>query len=115
MVTGNTYSDSARRAADIVTLAAVAGHAGEWVAIRLSDGGTDGVHYPSKDHAAKYQLHESLCAYFRVPPDGMTPRLAELWMTWHRALYDAGHRPGYGKGHIETPMTLRFRAGRPRR
>lgn len=110
----NEFPDAPRRAADIVTAAMWAGHVGEWVAIRLSDGGSDGRHYLSRDEAIRWQLHETLCAYFKVPPDGMTERLARLWLTFFRQAYDAGHRPGYGQAPIEMPMTARFRAGRGR-
>lgn len=86
------FSDPARRCADIVTLAGVADLIGQWLAIRLSDGGYDGVAYEHRADAVRHQLHETQCAYVRIPPGGMTPREAEAFLGYHRALYDAGFR-----------------------
>lgn len=86
------YSDAARRCADIVTLAGVASRTGQWLAIRLSDGGYDGVTYDHRADAVRHQLHETQCAYVKIPPGGMTPREAEAFLGYHRALYDAGFR-----------------------
>lgn len=93
------FSDSAKRAADQVNLhidtlkfAAV----GRWVALRLSDGGSDGVLYDSKRDAIIHQLHEKLCAYLCIPPMApahpVTPREMEAYLTLHRSMYDAGFR-----------------------
>lgn len=102
------HSDAARRCADIVTLATLAGHTGEWVAIRLSDGGSDGVHYPSKGVAARHQLHESQCTYVKVPPDGLTPRLAEVLLTFYRRAYDAGFRQSDPDAQMSIPLSARW-------
>lgn len=102
------HSDAARRCADIVTLACLAGHVGEWVAIRLSDGGSDGVHYPSKGVAANHQFHESLCTYVKVPPDGMTARAAEVVLSFYRKAYDAGFRQSDPDAHMNIRMTAKW-------
>jgi hypothetical protein len=87
------YSDAARRCADHVTVRAlIAGNTGKWVAIRLSDGDSDGVVYDTWRDAVRHQLHETQCCYIKIPPDGMTPVQAERYMNIHRALYDGGHR-----------------------
>lgn len=86
------YSDAARRCADNVTLASIAKCFGRWLAIRLSDGGYDGVIYDHRADAVRHQLHEKQCAYVKIPPGGMTPREAEAFLGYHRALYDAGFR-----------------------
>lgn len=86
------YSDAAKRCADLVTLAATFGKTGVWVAIRMSDGGSDGVFYDSRRDAVSHQLHETLCAYVRIPPGGMTPKEAEYFLRYHREVYDAGFR-----------------------
>jgi hypothetical protein len=86
------YSDAARRCSDHVTLAATCGKTGYWMAIRLSDGGSDGIFYDRRADAVRHQLHEKLCAYVKIPPGAMTPKEAEMFLGYHRALYDAGFR-----------------------
>lgn len=92
MIPAPVYSDAARRCSDIVNNAVGEGHRGWWVAVRLSDGGSDGVLYASREAAIKHQIHESQCAYVQVPWDQMTPREAEAFLGFHRKCYDAGFR-----------------------
>lgn len=66
-----------------------------YVAIRLSDGSSDGKNYDTRQAAVKAQFHETLCAYFsfRHAPNGFaTPRDAAIFLAYHRGVYDAGHR-----------------------
>lgn len=115
--------DSARRASDVVNthlLADRAGNLGRWVAIRLSDGGSDGVVYDSPADAANAQLHYQTCAYVQIQPGGMPPREAAGMLAYHRAVYDAGNRPPYLEGYVPIiPQTLegihgpRHHVGRP--
>jgi hypothetical protein len=89
------YSDEARRCSDIVNLHLLADredNVGRWVAIRLSDGGSDGKIYDSRAEAVKWQLHESQCAYVCIGPDGMTPRQAEIFLKFNRQAYENGLR-----------------------
>jgi hypothetical protein len=88
------YSDAARRCSDIVNTHLVANraNAGKWVAIRLSDGGSDGVLYDTRPDAIRHQLHETQCAYVCIPPTGMPPKDAEAFLAFNRKLYDAGFR-----------------------
>ena len=88
------FSDEARRASDIINMHLVANpaNAGKWVAIRLSDGGSDGVLYDSKGDAVRHQLHEQQCCYVCIPPTGMPPMEAEVFIRFNRHLYDAGFR-----------------------
>ena len=58
-----------------------------WVAIRLSDGGSDGVLYPLKEVAVQFQLHETQCAYLRVLPGGIPPREATSFLYHIAQLY----------------------------
>jgi hypothetical protein len=58
-----------------------------WVAIRLSDGGSDGVLYPTKETAVAFQLHETQCAYMRVLPSGIPPREAVSFLYHTAQLY----------------------------
>lgn len=85
-------SDAARRCSDVIRTHIVAGMAGKWAAIRLSDGGSDGVAYDTRADAIRHQLHETLCAYVRIPPDDMPPEHAERFLAFHRRVYDAGFR-----------------------
>lgn len=90
------YSDAAHRCSDVIrTHLAAEGYAaiGRWVAIRLSDGGSDGNLYATKREAIRFQLHETQCAYAQIPPGAdMTPRAAENFLSVNRQLYDAGMR-----------------------
>lgn len=86
------YSDAAHRCSDIVTMAAIAGDTGKWLAIRMSDGGYDGVIYDHRRDAVRHQLSENWCCYVQVQPGGMTPKEADAFISYCRALYDAGFR-----------------------
>jgi hypothetical protein len=92
-------SDEAKRCFDIinsyVAYVPYEERVRSWVAVRLSDGGSDGVLYHSKRDAVRYQLDEFLCAYFsyRNSPSGFASKTdAELWLRMHRAYYDQGFR-----------------------
>lgn len=89
---GPAFSDAAKRCSDTIRLHIVAGQKGRWVAIRLSDGGSDGVVYDTRADAIRHQLHESQCAYVKVPPDDMPPEHAERYLAFHRRAYDGGFR-----------------------
>jgi hypothetical protein len=88
-----TYSDAAKRCSDIVNMHAIAGQWGKFVAIRLHDGGSDGVLYDSWSDAVRHQIDERYCTYFRVPPAGMEPREADALLRYSRWAYDHGYRP----------------------
>lgn len=88
------YSDAARRASEMVNVLIardreLALHC--WVAIRLSDGGSDGVLYEHRHDAVAHQLHETQCFYLKIQP-GFTPKIAERFLAIHRQVYDAGMR-----------------------
>lgn len=88
------YDDASRRCADTVNLHIHAdrGNVGKYVAIRLSDGGSDNTVYNTKADAVNHQLHETQCAYVRIPPDGMTVAEAASYLQFNRNAYDAGFR-----------------------
>jgi hypothetical protein len=95
----STVSDEAKRAYDIVNSYAhfvdYDTRIGSWVAVRLADGGSDGTLYASKRDAVRHQADEFLAAYFsyRNAPSGFaSPLDAELWLRYHRAIYDQGFR-----------------------
>ena len=83
-------SDAAKACANTVTMHALAGGAGRFVAIRLADGGSDNVLYDTRQDAINHQLHETQCAYICIPPCGMTTKDAAEYLTLNRNLYDAG-------------------------
>jgi hypothetical protein len=89
------HFDAAKRASDVIRLHLLADHAqavNSWVAIRLSDGGSDNILYDSKHQAVRHQLHEYQCAYFKITPGGCPPREAEVFLRINRQLYDGGMR-----------------------
>lgn len=96
-----TFSDAARRASDTINnhlMVDPMGNHKKVVAIRLSDGGSDGVVYDDVAAAANHQLHYKQCMYIRIPLSGMTPQEAEAMLNYHRRVYDAGNVPPYLDG-----------------
>lgn len=87
-----TCGDAARRMASAVTLASMAGGTNRWLAIRLSDGGSDNVLYDSRSDAVTHQLHPEYATYILIPPDGMTTGQADRVLDYWRKLYNAGFR-----------------------
>lgn len=84
---GMEISDEARRAADMMNDALAAGMAGHWLAIRLSDGGTDGKVYEWRKDAVKFQMHEKQCMYLQVPPMLTPPADMQRLLENHRQMY----------------------------
>lgn len=65
------------------------------VAIRLADGGTDGVLYDTRPDAIRHQLHEQQCAYvfFRgLGPAGAQPLEMAIYLEFQRRAYAGGLR-----------------------
>jgi hypothetical protein len=85
-------SDAAKRCADIVTLASIAGMAGKFMAIRLQDGGSDQVPYDTREDAIRHQLNPERCTYVLVPPSAMGAHEAEALLDYWRKLADSGVR-----------------------
>lgn len=103
------YSDAARRAHETVNTHLVVdpeGNRGRWVAIRLSDGGSDGVVYDHVIDAANHQLHYQTCMYLRIPWGGLPVAEAETLLTYHRRVYDAGNRPPYLEGYVPITSSI---------
>lgn len=98
------YPDRTRRAYDLINQHYTdygAQCVGWWVAIRLSDGGSDGKLYGSKQIATHYQLWEEQCAYICLPPQhefpgGLMP-IAEIhrYLQVNEKVYDDARRAGY--------------------
>jgi hypothetical protein len=115
---GPGYSDSAKRASDIlngyIAFVPFDELKHKWVAIRLADGGSDGQLYDSKRDAVRGQLDEFLCAYicFRNILSGSSPRDMELFLKFNRDAYDAGFRlpdPDEVNGGRQVLMTTKLR------
>jgi len=110
-----SLSDAARKASDEIMTHLVALGAdafGKWVAIRLSDGGTDGTLYETKAAAIDHQLHEHQCAYAQVLPGGMPAKDAEVFMQIHRRLYESGARITDPDRDMVIPSTVADRIRR---
>ena len=66
----------------------------KWVAVRLSDGGTDGTLYDTMEDAIRHQIDEFLCAYFSYKNvmGAVTLKECEIWLDFVRKAYKAGFR-----------------------
>jgi hypothetical protein len=86
------FPDEARRMSDAINLARLAGDTGRWLAIRMHDGGSDGIAYDFRADAIRHQIHPEFCTYIRVTPGSATP--AECWpvLRFTRWAYDQGFR-----------------------
>jgi hypothetical protein len=91
------YSDAARRMSDAVALALTADGfdaVGKYMAFRLDNGApTDRVLYPTRRDALSFNANSlaRLC-YVCITPDGMSPKAAEAFLSFHRQLDNAGYR-----------------------
>lgn len=77
---------------------------GKWVAIRLADGGSDGVLYDTRRDAIAHQMHERQCAYVRVPSDDMSPKSAQVFLDFTRQCYDANIPMADPEFEMHTPQ-----------
>lgn len=103
-------TDRGKRAADIVNLHLAVDSTEllrqRWVAIRLSDGGSDGQVYDTRADAIRHQLHELWCAYMFLPPTGTTPQKMEKFLQYVEGLYSRGLRPAQNRDpnpHLYVP------------
>lgn len=82
------------RASDVVHQALVDDPAsvGRWVALRLSDGGSDGVVYDHRSDAIRHQASPEHCCYVKIPPTGFPPADASRFLLLSRAFHAAGFR-----------------------
>lgn len=91
-------SDAAKRMADIinglVTFVPLWELKTRWIAIRLQDGGYDGILYDTREDAIKHQLDERFCAYvcMGMMISGAKPLDCAIYLEYHRQAYDAGMR-----------------------
>jgi hypothetical protein len=90
--------DAARRMADVIALHQLALSkdellAGRYVAIRLADGGSDGVAYDTRAAAIEAQSNApSRCGYFQVPLERFSAATCDSLLWYVRGCYDSGFR-----------------------
>ena len=99
--------DPAKRMADVITLHAVAGHAGRCTLIRLLDGSAvdQAATYASREEAERWKTHPAQVAIV-IPPGGIRASECEEILHYHREVYDAlGKRP-LEAGYL-MPLTRR--------
>lgn len=63
---------------------------GQWFAVRLSDGGSDGNLYPSKEDAVRHQLHPTQSAYVCMRPGLDNELECHHFLNAIEKIYDAG-------------------------
>ena len=98
--------DAARRMASAVTLAAMNGGAGRWLAIKLQDGRSDNTLYDDRAAAVAHQLSPEYCTFVLVPPDGMQTGQADRILDFWRQCYDRGFRAVDPRNDIPSmPLT----------
>lgn len=93
-----TGHDIAKRMADTVALHQVALDkgailAGRYVAIRLADGGSDGIAYDTYAECVTHQRHEATrMAYFKLPLERWNAPTCDVLLWYTRKCYDSGWR-----------------------
>lgn len=87
------HTDAAKRIYDAYSLHRLAdpiGNLGQWFAVAIADGSTDGVLYDSRIDAITHQHHnETYYVYVQIVPSQMSICDAELFLTGVRKTYDA--------------------------
>ncbi|MEU9022337.1 hypothetical protein [Actinomadura sp. NPDC048394] len=90
------HEDAAKRTADTYNLHRSAlgiDAVGQWFAVRLQDGDSDGELYESKRDAVRHQHHdEQWYAFVRIAPCSMSTCEAASFLRTNRAAYDRGMR-----------------------
>jgi hypothetical protein len=90
--------DAAKRMAGIingyVTFIPIWELKSKWIAIRLADGGSDGVLYDSRGDAVRHQSDERFCAFVCMASlvQGAKPMDCAIYLAFHRHAYDSGMR-----------------------
>jgi hypothetical protein len=87
------YPDEVKRIVSAMTLHAVAGGSGKWVAIALADGRSDNVAYDTRDDAIRHMRWDrDRYMYLQVFADGIPPKVAQAALQYARMLHDNGYR-----------------------
>jgi hypothetical protein len=87
-------TEEGQRASDVVQghLATNPAAVGRWVALRLSDGGSDGVVYDTRADAIRHQHSPEYCCFVKIPPTGFPPGDASRFLLLSRAFEKGGFR-----------------------
>jgi hypothetical protein len=89
------YADASKRMAEAMTMHALAGSAGQWVAFKLADGTSPdrNTAYETRIECVKHQKWDrDNIVYLEVVPGGMEPREAGAFLQWARCLHSQGWR-----------------------
>ena len=92
---GFGFSDDAKRMCDEINVHYAAdpmNAAYRWVAIRLSDGGSDHVLYDTRADAVSHQSDSRLCCYVQIPPTGAQERECEPALRFARWAFSNGYK-----------------------
>jgi hypothetical protein len=76
-----------------------------WIAIRLSDGGSDNTVYDSREDAIHHQLFPTQCGYLPVPFERISEYVCDTLLWYWEKMYDAGHKP-LDNSHVIIPGTF---------
>jgi hypothetical protein len=94
LTASNEEMDAAKRLSDYVNNVCVFQPLdvviNSWIAVKLSDGSTDGVLYDTRREAVKHQQYEKQCMYLslRQAPGGMEVQAAYALLKLHRDAYN---------------------------
>lgn len=98
-LTWKTSEDAAKRFADAVRLhQQIIGLGGlitvpRFMAVRIADGGSDGVAYDSRPAAIIHNTNNpSRCFYPQIPPEPWSPMVCDRLLWYARSAYDNGVR-----------------------
>lgn len=105
--------DAARRFRDTVAMHQAALTRDEiiakrFIALRLSDCGSDNTVYDSFDEAVRHQrssVHPNLCFYFQIPLERINEYVCDTLLFYERTAREHGYRPDHG-ARLIIPTTL---------
>jgi hypothetical protein len=88
-------TDDAKRIVDVVRLHQLAKSYGQYAIIRMVDGSSDGIAYPTYRDGVRSQptFYRDLVFPIKVPIDELTPDMAQRILNYWRQCRDAGFRP----------------------
>jgi hypothetical protein len=89
-----------------MTMHAMAGGAGRFIAVKLADGRSDKTLYDTRSAAVSHQLSPEYCCFLQVHPGGMTTAEADRVLDYWRQMHDGGFRSNDPRDDIPTmPLT----------
>ena len=82
-----------------------------YIAVKLSDGSSDGTAYETRDDAARNQLWPQRCLFFQVPLERLNLNACDSILWYARKVYDAGYRAEVGGPALIIPNQDEFLKG----